>query len=73
MKGTKGPTRREFLCVVAGCAAASSCTDLTHTSFFRKHLLELSAERIAELVAKLEADLAARFGRPVEVGTEAAP
>ena len=67
-----GLTRRDLLCVVAGCAAAASCTDLTHSSFFRKHLSELSSEQIAALVSDLEADYAKRFGQEVKVGTEAA-
>jgi len=65
-------TRREFMCVVAGCAAAASCTDLTHSSFFRDHLDELSPEQIADVVKNLEAGYAERFGVEIKVGTEAA-
>jgi molybdopterin-containing oxidoreductase family iron-sulfur binding subunit len=72
MKASEGVSRRDFLCVAAGCAAAASCSDVTHTSFFRDHLSELSPERIAEYVAELEAGYLERFGREVEVGTQAA-
>ena len=65
-------TRREFLCTVAGCAAAASCTDLTHSSFFRSHLDELSPEQIGALVADMEAGYAQRLGVEIKVGTEAA-
>jgi molybdopterin-containing oxidoreductase family iron-sulfur binding subunit len=70
----KTPTRRDFLCVVAGCVAASagSCLDPTHTSFFRQHLAELSPERILELLAQLEDQYSERFGKPVEVANTAA-
>jgi molybdopterin-containing oxidoreductase family iron-sulfur binding subunit len=66
-------SRREFLsCVVAGCAAAAldGCTDVTHTELFRKHLKELSKDEIAAILADLERDLAARFGKPVQVGMQ---
>jgi Fe-S-cluster-containing dehydrogenase component len=65
-------SRREFLCVVAGCAAATagSCIDPTHTSFFRDHLRELSKPEIAKLIGELEREYSERFGRDVTVGTE---
>jgi hypothetical protein len=43
-------TRRDFMCVVGGCAAAATlagCDEFTHTDLFRKHLKELSKEEIA--------------------------
>jgi molybdopterin-containing oxidoreductase family iron-sulfur binding subunit len=66
-------TRREFLCVVAGCtaaAAAGGCTDPTHTPFVRDRLRELGADEIAEIVARVESACRARWGKDVAVGTE---
>ena len=65
------PSRREFLCAVAGCAAAAagSCLDPSHSSFFRDHLRELSKAELAELVAELEREYSAKYGRAVTVGT----
>jgi Fe-S-cluster-containing dehydrogenase component len=67
----EGVSRRDFLCIVAGCAAAAagSCIDPTHTAFFRRHLKELSPAEIAALVAGLESEYEERFGRHVSVGT----
>ena len=70
MTATAGPTRRDFLCAVVGCAAAASCTDPTHTPFFRDHLLEMSPAEIAEMVAGMEAEYRERFGRDIKVGTQ---
>ena len=66
------PSRRDFLCALAGCVAAASgaCSDPTHTPFFREHLRELSAEEIARLLRELEERLAARYGRAVVVSME---
>jgi molybdopterin-containing oxidoreductase family iron-sulfur binding subunit len=63
-------TRRDFLCAVAGCAAAAAgaCADPTHTAFFRSHLQELSAEEIGRILADLERDYGKRFGKAVTVG-----
>ena len=72
MSTTEALSRREFACAVAGCAAAAGCSDLTHSSFFRSHLSELSPERIAELVAELEAQYSEKYGVEVEVGTQEA-
>ena len=69
MSIAEGISRRDFLCSVAGCAAAASCVDPTHTEFFRAHLHELSPERLGELVANLEADYRERLGVDVEVAT----
>ena len=65
-------SRREFLCVVAGCAAATAgaCIDPTHTAFFRDHLRELSKLELAELIGGLEREYSERFGRDVKVGAE---
>jgi molybdopterin-containing oxidoreductase family iron-sulfur binding subunit len=70
----KGLSRRDFLCVVAGCAAAAlgGCFDPTHTDFFRRHLRELSKQEIAALLADLEREYGRRYGRPVEVGMQPA-
>jgi molybdopterin-containing oxidoreductase family iron-sulfur binding subunit len=64
-------SRRDFICSVAGCAAAAAaggCSDPTHTLFFRKHLKELSKEDIARIIAELEEELTEKYGREVEVG-----
>jgi molybdopterin-containing oxidoreductase family iron-sulfur binding subunit len=67
-------TRRDFLCTLAGCAAAAlgSCNDLTHTEFFRSHFKELSKEEIAAILADLEREYSARFHKPVQVGLQPA-
>ncbi len=69
-----GASRRDFLCVVAGCAAAAlgSCGEFTHTEFFRKHFKELSKDDLARIVKDIEAECSAKFGKPVEVGTKEA-
>ena len=66
------PSRRDFLCVVAGCtaAAASSCSDLTHTEWFRSRFCELSDSDKARIVGDLEREHSASFGKTVTVGTE---
>jgi molybdopterin-containing oxidoreductase family iron-sulfur binding subunit len=64
-------SRRQLLrCVAAGCAAAAlgSCSDVTHTDFFRHHLKELSKEDVARLLADLEKDLTEKYHQPVAVG-----
>jgi Fe-S-cluster-containing dehydrogenase component len=65
-----GVSRRDFLCALAGCAAAAAgaCTEPTHTEFFRKHLMELSKEQVAEMLARMEADASQRYGQPVTIG-----
>jgi len=68
-------SRRDFLCAVVGCAAAATfagCSEFTHTSFFRKHLRELSKEEIARMLAELEKELSEQYGKPVTVGIDAA-
>lgn len=67
--------RRDFLCTVAGCAAAAGvagCTEPTHTDFFRKHLEELSPEQVKGMIADLEREYSERFGKDVTVGTQEA-
>ena len=66
------PSRRDFLCALAGCAAASAglCVDPTHTPFFRDHLQELAPEEIERLLREREAEYAARYGVEVTVGME---
>jgi molybdopterin-containing oxidoreductase family iron-sulfur binding subunit len=64
------PDRRDFLCAVAGCAAAAlgSCVDTSHTRAFRDRFRELSAEEKRALAGELEQRHAEHFGRPVRVG-----
>ncbi len=69
---TEHLSRRRFLCIAAGCAAAAAggCSDLTHTGFFRKNFRDMSPEQIAAMIADLEHDHSETFGKPVTVGTE---
>jgi molybdopterin-containing oxidoreductase family iron-sulfur binding subunit len=66
------PSRREFLCVAGGCAAAAAggCSDLTHTSWFQDRFRELGDEEKKRVVADLEQKHAKQYGKPVTVGTE---
>jgi len=70
--GPNAPSRRDFLCALAGCAAAAAgaCTDPTHTPFFRDHLKELTPEEIERLLREKEEEFAARYGKEVEVGMQ---
>ena len=70
---SKNVSRRDFLCIAAGCAAAATaggCSDLTHTSWFRKNFRDMSPEDLAGIIADLERDHSATFGQAVTVGTE---
>ncbi|MFO0981261.1 MAG: 4Fe-4S dicluster domain-containing protein [Planctomycetota bacterium] len=73
--GSFGPgiTRRDFLCAVAGCAAAAlgSCVDVTHTPFFREHLREMSRDEIDAMLRELEREWSAKFKQNVEVKLDA--
>ena len=63
-------SRREFLCVVAGCAAAltaGGCSEISHTRFFQKRFRELSEEERKSILADLEKEHSASFGQPVTV------
>jgi Fe-S-cluster-containing dehydrogenase component len=67
------PNRREFLCSLAGCAAAASaagCSDLTHTSWFRSRFREMGDYEKKQIVAGLEQEHSEKFGKPVTVGLE---
>jgi len=67
------PNRREFLCSLAGCVAAASatgCSDLTHTSWFRSRFREMSDDEKKQVVADLQQEHTAKFGKPVSVGLE---
>jgi molybdopterin-containing oxidoreductase family iron-sulfur binding subunit len=67
---TVDESRREFLCAVAGCAAAAlagGCSDATHTPWFQKRFRVLSDEEKARIVADLEAQYSARYAEPVSV------
>ncbi len=64
------PNRREFLCVVAGCAAAASsgsCGDLTHSGFFQDRFRELSRAEIDQVLIRLEREHSERFGKECTV------
>ena len=65
-------SRREFLCAVAGCAAAAagSCSDIGHTPWFQKRFRELSKAEIDVVLADLEKKHSAKYGKTVTVGAE---
>ena len=65
-------SRREFLCAVAGCAAAAAgaCSDIGHTPWFRKRFRELSKNELAAIVDDLEREFSESFGKAVRVGTD---
>ena len=68
-------SRRHFLCVVAGCtaaAAAGGCGDFSHTRFFQENFRDLSPEELARIVAELEKEQSAAYGKQVHVGTQPA-
>ncbi len=67
-------SRRRFLCIAAGCAAAAAggCSDLTHTSFFRHNFRDMSPEELAGIIADLEREYSERFSKTVTVGAEPA-
>ena len=69
---TEGVSRRDFLCAVAGCAAAAAgaCVEPSHTPFFRDHLHELTDAERRDLIAGIEADLKAKHGVDFTVGDE---
>ena len=69
-----GTSRREFLCAVAGCAAAVSgaCLDPTHTGWFRKSFRALSPGELEKVLQGLERENSARFGKEITVGAEEA-
>lgn len=67
--------RREFLCSLAGCAAAATaagCLDPTHTGWFRKRFRELAPADVAAILEGLEREHAERFGKEAQVGAQAA-
>ena len=68
-------SRRDFLCVIAGCAAAVAapgCSDITHSSWFRKRFRELGADELAGILADLEAENLKRFGLETTVSGDGA-
>ena len=66
-------SRRRFL-AAAGCAAVaaalSGCGSVSTEEFLQRNFHELSKEEIAAIIARLEKEYAARFGRKVRVGLE---
>lgn len=66
---TQDTTRRDFLCTLAGCAAAlaGACSDVTHTEFFRSHFKELTPEDLDGILKKIERDCEAQYGKDVDV------
>ena len=65
-------TRRTLLCVAAGCAAAAAggCGDITHTAFFRKNFRDYTKAEVDQLIADLERETSAAYGKEVTVGAE---
>jgi len=63
-------SRREFLCALAGCAAAASvagCSDMTHTPWFQQRFRELSRDEIDAMLSDLSHRYTERFGKEVTV------
>jgi molybdopterin-containing oxidoreductase family iron-sulfur binding subunit len=62
-------SRRTFLCVVAGCAAAAAggCGDFTHTDFFRKSFRDMSPDELAELIDRLQREYTESYGKTVNL------
>ena len=67
--GETEASRREFLCALAGCAAAAlgSCSEITHTPFFTKRFRELGEDERKAWLADLERRQAERHGRRIEI------
>ena len=65
-------SRREFLCALAGCAAAAlgSCSEITHTPFFTKRFRELGEDERKTWLADLERAQVERHGRRVEISDQ---
>ncbi len=66
-------SRRKFLCIAAGCAAAASvagCSDITHTSFFRHNFRDMTPDELKKIIADLEREHSATFGKQVLVGVD---
>jgi len=63
MTDSPEPSRRDFLCALAGCAAAAAggCSDLTHSEFFQRRFRELSGDDIAAILTRLTAKYAERY------------
>ncbi len=68
----KGMSRRQFICSLAGCAAAVTCgcSDISHTGWFRKNFRDMSPEELTNIIADLEKKHSSAFGKTVTVGTE---
>jgi molybdopterin-containing oxidoreductase family iron-sulfur binding subunit len=67
--------RRDFLCALAGCAAAAAaggCADIAHSAFFQKHFRELSPTELGELLERIARRHAERGASDVRVGAEPA-
>ncbi len=62
-------SRREFLCALAGCAAAiaGSCSEITHTPFFQKRFRELTEGERGEILADLMKQQSERFGKAITI------
>jgi molybdopterin-containing oxidoreductase family iron-sulfur binding subunit len=66
-------SRRRFL-QAAGCAAVASaltgCKHLTMEEFLQHNFRELNKEELRQIIARLEKEYSAKFGKTVTVGTE---
>jgi len=64
------PSRRNFLkgAVATTALTATGCIDEVLEAFMRERLQEVSPERLAEILARLETDYSKQFGREVTVG-----
>ena len=71
---TDAASRREFLCAVAGCAAAlaGGCSEVMHMPFYQKRFRELSDAEKKDIAATIGKEQSAYFGKEVTVGTGSA-
>jgi molybdopterin-containing oxidoreductase family iron-sulfur binding subunit len=66
---TKSVSRRDFLCSLAGCAAAATtvgCDNITHCKFFRSRFKELSKEELNRILAEMKVENMEKFGKETE-------
>ena len=69
--GRAGVSRRQFLKTAAGGFALgvlASCGAAERQRFIAKHFRELSRDEIEQMLARDQAELSRRFGRPITVG-----
>lgn len=63
---TKSVSRRDFLCSLAGCAAAATtvgCDNITHSKFFRSRFKELEKTELDRILGEMAEENKAKFGK----------